>query len=187
MTNNNTFILMISELKDDKETNSDQTEMFCKHTPVCSEGVQILYSGFPSDYKLSKIRKFMASMFPLRRFNIATDYKNRFHGFVFVKFRCRLEAESYIEKKLFFGDYPIELKIADENVAHLEEAMDNMRRPKQLFVNYLPPKLSKAEVIRGFSEYGEVYDLEFLERSQKFTKSAYVTFTNHESAKKCAE
>lgn len=74
-------------------------------------------------------------MFPLRRFNIATDYKNRFHGFVFVKFRCRLEAEEYIKKKIFFGEYPIELKIADENFTHLKEAMNGMRYPRQLFVD----------------------------------------------------
>ena len=120
------------------ELAQDQTEVFCKHTPPCTGGVKVLYSGFPSDYKLSRIRKFMASMFPLRRFNIATDYRNRFHGFVFVKFRCKLEAEEYIQKELSFGEHKIELKIADENVVHLKDALNSMKYPTQLFVDYIP-------------------------------------------------
>lgn len=150
-----------------------------------NEYVKVMVGGFPLGSKISEIRKFLCKRFPVRRINITTDKKNKFYGFVFIKFDKREEAESFTKEDLFFENDKLDVKFAVNNFQFIEECIQNTRHPNKVFIDNIPKNYSKQDVFDIFSRYGKVTDVVCVTKKEKVTNLAHVTFEDTETAKTC--
>ena len=152
---------------------------------VMPDQVKVLVGGFPLGSKISEIRKFLCKRFPVRRINIATDKKNKFYGFVFIKFDKREQAEQFTKEDLYFEGVQLDVKLAVNNFQFIEECIQNMRTPNKVFIDNIPRNYTKKDVFNIFSTYGKVADVICVSKKERSSTFAYVTFEDSQTAKEC--
>jgi len=152
---------------------------------VLPDQVKVLVGGFPLGSKISEIRKFLCKRFPVRRINIATDKKNKFYGFVFIKFDKREQAEQFTKEDLFFEGVQLDVKLAVNNFQFIEECIQNMRTPNKVFIDNIPRNYTKRDVFNVFNKYGKVIDVICVSKKERTSTFAYVTFEDSNVAKDC--
>lgn len=93
----------------------------------------------------------------------------------------------FCTKEYVFDNVPLNCRKLTKNIKYCGQLINLLRRPRKIFINYIPKTISKQDIHDTFSQYGEIEEQTFITKENYNHNFSFVTFESHKSAKKCIQ
>lgn len=151
------------------------------------EKISIFLGGFPYQTSASDAEEYILSLSDSIAYTIITRCKNLFRGFAFIHFDKYEDAENFIKKEYYYKDKLLDCSISKDHNSYIRDCLNNLKRPKKIFIHGIPKQYKKCELQKYFEPMGEFCSLILIQKENQSTNNAFVTFGRHEEAMKCAK
>ena len=145
-------------------------------------------AGFPYEKDPESVQKYMTSIsVDKENYSIVCDENGRFTGIVFINFKTSKEMKKFSRQEYFYVDRQLNCKIIAKNHKYNDELLNLFRRPRKVFVNYIPKHVNKRALEKILEKFGKIEENTYVPMDKLNYNYSFVIFEKHESAKECVD
>ena len=145
-------------------------------------------AGFSYEKNPESIELFMKSIsIESKNYSIVCNESGKFTGIVFVSFTTSKNMKKFLRQEYFYVDRQLNCKVIEKHHKYNDDLLEIFRRPRKMFVNYIPKEINKKALEKLLEKYGKIEEHTYVPVDKLNYNYSFVVFENHEDAKMCVD